>query len=192
MNIARALFLSCILLVNGCAYTPQKVLIDPDCNISLSNIGKGKSVAVKVVDERPKETIGHRGAGYLTGAEITTDQDISSVIYDEVEGALERKGFKAVSFTEEEKRFLKIEVRLIDYSTSAGFWHGYLHTKSAMKVFAKNGVDSYEKLYREENEENLWFVPGDEHNVELINIIVGDVIEQMFSDSQLLNLLTRE
>ena len=187
-----ASFFFCIFFVSACAFTPQKASLNPTIDLSESNIGNGKTVALKVIDERPEESLGHRGSAFMKGAEITTDQDVASVIYEEISEALQKQGFSTVPFDEKEKRSLKVEIRLIEYYTSTGFWTGGVHTKSALKAIARNGVDTYDKLYRVENEERVIFVPGAEHNEKIINTVIGDAIEEIFNDNQLLTLLAKE
>ena len=68
---ARAVLLAIILLA-GCALTSQQAMLRPELQLSRTDLGRGTAVALKVVDERPDKTLGHRGAG-MKGAKITTE-----------------------------------------------------------------------------------------------------------------------
>lgn len=179
-----------IVLINGCAYISQQVKIMPDLYVPESNIGQGKMVALSIIDERPDKTIGHRGSGFGKAAAINTVQDIRTTIQDEIVKGLQRKGFTLVSSDSE--RILKVEIRLIEYSTSIGFWTGGVHTKAALKAIASNNNKSYENLYRINNDRRVVIVPSANENERLINEVVTQVLEELFRDEKLFSFLASD
>ena len=179
-NLLIALTFACA----SCAVTPQQATLDPELQLPVTNIGNDTTVVMRVVDERPDSSLGHRGAAYK-GAEITTDQDVGAVIYKSIAEGLESNGFNPVPFTEDIPRMLRVDIRLLEYSTSMCFWTGGIHTKAALKITADNDGKIYENFYRANNEKRVFFVPFADENEKLINAVAIDVLQQLFQDQEL-------
>jgi uncharacterized lipoprotein len=191
-KIGYLLFLAVVTgFLVGCAYTPHKVALRPAVVVAEANVGGDVEVAVKVVDERPEQSLGHRGTAFGKAAEITTDQDVAGIFHEQVVEGLKKKGFSPVVYAEDFPRRLKVEVRLISYSTSTGLWTGGVHTKAAIKAVASNNEKTYEKLYRAENEVRKAFVPSAKTNIRLINEIVSQVLQKLFQDQDLMAFLAK-
>jgi uncharacterized lipoprotein YajG len=84
---------------------------------------------------------------------------------------------------------LTVEIRLLEYSTSTGFWSGGIHVKSAVKANASRAGHSFEKMYRGEKNEQVIVVPGDDKNEDLINESLSDVLTQVVEDKTLIMFL---
>lgn len=161
----------------------------PVVTVAEANVGNDVELAVKVVDERPDRALGRRGSALMTGAQITTDQDVAGIIYEQLVEGLKKKGFNSVAYEENFPRRLKVEVRLIKYYTSTGFWTGGVHTSAALKAVAANSDKVYENFYRVENEKRVVFVPGAKTNDRLINEVVSEVLQKLLSDQDLMAFL---
>ncbi len=173
----------------GCAFSPQEVMLGPTLNIAETNIGNGAKVSFDVVDERDDILIGHRGSAYGKAAKISNNQDITQVFSDAITEGLKRNGFLPVEGSDNSTRQLKVQIRLIRYETSTGFWTGGVHTKATIKAIASNNGKTYANLYRVENEKRFLFVPDSKENNRLINDIVSEVINELFNDQKLMSFL---
>jgi uncharacterized lipoprotein YajG len=187
-----------VTLLVGCAYTTQQATLSPELQLSGTNIGNNATVAVKVVDERSDKSLGYRGSAYGKAAKITTGQNVAEVIYEKIVEGLKQNGFNPVPHgfnpvphSKGITRALKVEIRLIEYSTSVGFWTGGVHTKSALKAIAKNNGKVYENLYRVDNEKRIVFAPFAKENEKLINKAVSEVLQKLFGDQELIAFLAR-
>jgi uncharacterized lipoprotein YajG len=183
------LLFAAVLLLGACAFNPQKVTLQPVLTVSGSDVGKARVISLKIVDERPKQVLGHRGTAYGSAAEITTDQDVSEIVRDKVSEGLRANGFDVVSAGANSPLSMKVEIRLIEYSTSTGMWTGGIHTKAALKVVCKNGSRDYENLYRQENEDRIMVVPTAEKNEEFLNKVVAQTLDKIFQDQELMKFL---
>ncbi len=175
----------------ACAYTPQNTVIDPEIDLVESNEGHGNTVLVKVVDERADKVLGHRGNAYGKGAEITTEQDLESLIREELLHGLAKKGFNPISCGVDNQPNLKVEIRLFKYTTSTGFWTGGIHTKAALKVLANYKGYNYEKMYRVDNEDRVAVVPTAEANQEYLNKLMTDILLELLEDRELIVTLAK-
>jgi len=178
-------------LLTGCAFTPQEANLDPTISVMPSQEGQGVTVSVNVVDERPSKSLGHRGSGYGKGAEITATQDLDVVVYDKVTAALRTKGFTVADAGVESPVSLKIEVRLLEYTTSVGFWTGGVHVNGALKAIADNNGEIYERMYRSDDEERVVFVPDATSNEKMINESLSFLLNQVIGDNALIGHLAK-
>jgi uncharacterized lipoprotein YajG len=188
--LKASLLFFCCLGLSACAYVPQTARLEPNVNIAESNEGNGAAVSVKVIDERPDNVIGHRGAAALAkGAAINITQDLETLVQTEILKGLAKKGFKPFSCSADEKPVLKVEIRLLEYYTSTGFWTGGVHTKAAIKAIAYVNGKTYENFYRVANEKRVMLVPTADANEKLINEILNDILKKLLDDSQLISFL---
>lgn len=189
--IRVGLFFCAAIMLSACAYTPQQAVLRPQVTVAEEGVGTGVSVGVKVMDERPDKSLGHRGAAFMKGAKISTDQDVAGVVHEAIAEGLRKKGFNPLPFDDQQEKSLKIEIRLIEYSTSTGFWTGGIHTKAAMKAFAYSGGKTYENFYRTEDEERVVFVPDADANEKMLNQTISNVLDKLFQDQKLLVFLVK-
>ena len=182
--------LSIILFINGCAFTDQKAFLNPTLTLESSNIGNGQHVGLKVVDERPNKNLGYRGGGYIgKGGAITSDQDIAKLLEEKISDGLKMKGFEPTSYSNNNTRSIKVELRSLEYFTTTGFWTGGVHTKSALKVTAKNLSKEFEDFYRIEKEERVMVGPGAQSNEKMINSALSEILQKLFDDQNLFKFL---
>lgn len=178
-----------IIFLGGCAFNPQQAKLSPSVSVMSSNEGHNVKVAIKVVDERPSKSLGRRGTGMIAAAEITAAEDIAVVVQRSLMDGLRKKGFNPIDSSEGNDPRLTIEVRLLEYSTSQGFWTGGVHIKGALKAVAVRGADNYERMYRTEKEERIVIVPTAEMNEQWINDALTSVLNQVFEDAGLFKFL---
>jgi uncharacterized lipoprotein YajG len=179
-----------VLLGAGCAYSPQQIKLAPAALIAPSDRGQGIVVAVEVTDERPSKKIGQRSDAYGMGAEITSHDDIAAVVAAEIKRGLIAKGYRVAKPGDKGAASLQVEIRLLEYGTSTGFFTGGIHLRSALKAEANHGGHVYEKLYRSEREERVAIVPTAETNAQWINRSLAEAIQQLFADAALLDFLS--
>lgn len=187
-HLIVVMVLSCLC---ACQYIPQDVKIAPTVEVTESNIGQGKLVAVQVLDERENSTIGKRGFGFETGATIATEQNVSQLFQTAVSEGLQRNGFKPVPDNVEAPTNLRVEIRTLNYDVAMGLWTGENSAESAVKVEATNGEARYEKMYRGRSAIRTVFHASQETNTKIINAAINDVLDTMFADRKLLEFLAR-
>lgn len=192
MNRRHLALALALIATGGCAFTPQQTELKADLAIASSDVGHGRQVYVLVTDERPTTEIGRRGTGAMEGAAITTTQDVAAVFRDAVTRGVASKGFVPVGDAAGTLRRLRVDIRLLEYETSMGFWTGGVHTRSALKASVFDGDRVlYENLYRDEAEDRVIFVPDAASNDVQINKVVSGVIAKLFADEALLTALAR-
>lgn len=177
-------------LVGGCAFNPQSANLVPRASVTSSSEGRSVLVGVRVVDDRPSKSLGRRGAGlYGAAAEITSTQDLAVVVDEQVKEALRKKGFRPTDVSQKSEAQLTVELRLLEYSTSVGFFTGGVNVKGNIKAVGKRAQETYERTYRVDKEERVVIVPTAEANEELINKALTELLSQMFDDVGLFRFL---
>src|SRR5262249_44296102 len=146
--------------------------------VASSSIGAGKTLALSVADERTKGVIGRRGVGGGMGGSITTDQDVAALVRTQLADGLQRNGF-AVTAAADDPRRLNVEVRAIDSELVQGFWAGSVNTSAALKAEARNGDQTFDRMYRSEQQKTALVVPGADKNEALLNTVVSQVLDKM-------------
>jgi len=184
-------FVHCALaaaLVGGCAWTPQTAALKPAPYITPSTVGNGVTVAVRTIDKRASETIGHRGVDSQNAA-ITTTQNVAALFQEKIIEGLRQKGFSASAFAGQPGRLLIVEIRQIDYTTDMEFWKGIVKTEAVLGAsMIKDGV-KFEQSYSGKRTENTVEAPGAKTNERLINGAISDALQRLFEDENLIRYL---
>lgn len=175
-------------LLAGCAWVPQKLSLAPQVRVPASNLGNGATVVVKVLDIRPTSRIGSRGID-ARGAEITTQQNVAAILQQKIIQGLNQQGFKAAPSSEEPAQVLKVELRILQYTTAMDFWQGTIRAKAGIQAYLKAKERIYDQPYVAEREEHVVEAPGANTNERLINGAISDVLERLLTDEKLLKLL---
>ncbi|MGH6890791.1 MAG: YajG family lipoprotein [Dongiaceae bacterium] len=185
----RSALLSLFLMptFGGCALVDESVTLRPTTQVSASAVGHGQRVGLNVVDERTTTIIGFRGP--LRTAEITTAQDVRQVVNDAVAQGLRNLGFDPIAHTGAVPVTLVVQIRELSYEATSGFLTGGIYTRAALKAIARRNQDSFEELYRVEEEERTVVVPTEASDAERINLALSHAIDKMFTDQRLLDFL---
>jgi uncharacterized lipoprotein YajG len=179
-----------LLVVGGCAYIDQNLKVSPIVEIASVDIGAGKKVCLRIVDDREEQLIGKRAGGYGIGmAKISTDQDLAELLKNIISDGLRKKGFEPVA-ENETLLVMRVELRALAYDTAVGLWTGGNIGKAVVKVVAsKPSGKTFEKSYRGQKEIRTIFVGSQETNSKVINGALDEVIKKVFEDKELLNFL---
>lgn len=190
-NLTFKLLLSLgTLALTGCAFNPQTVTFNRDLAVPTAALGGGNAISLVVKDERADTALGRRGTGVAQAAAITTKENMDQVVKDKFTVGLQNLGFK-VAADAGGPRKLTVELRLLGYSTSQGFWTGGVHTKGAIKVMGRFGDTDFEKTFRAEEEERIMVVPTADKNAELLNKILDQTLIKVFADEEFRAFLKR-
>lgn len=173
----------------GCTFKHQAVKIQPQIDVAQSDLGKGRKVLVRVVDERPKTTLGTRGARGV-GADMTIEGDVTSIVGSAIEDGLTKQGF-SVTHDPLEERQLRVELRNLDYDVIVGFWAGTLKVDTTLKGICQHGsVRPYEGMHRGQFTESVQVVQGAAANNDYVSDSVSKAMNSLLSDRELMQCLS--
>jgi|CXWL01.1.fsa_nt_gi uncharacterized lipoprotein len=182
-----------LILLAGCAYIDQSLKVNPTVSIAPSDIGGGKQISVQIIDDREEQFIGKRVNGYgMSGAKITTDQDLVETLKEPIYSGLTKKGFAPVN-SEDILPRLRTELRSLSYDTATGLWTAGNIGKTTIKIIATNtSGKTFEKTYRGQKEIRTVFIGSQETNSKVVNEAFGDAIGKIFNDEDMLKFLAEK
>lgn len=177
-----------VAALSGCAFAPQAVVITPTVDVPASKIGNDRPLTLNVVDERPRQTLGTRGARGV-GADLTVQGDLKTVVEKALEDGLKRQSFKTMA-TEADGRLLRVEIRNLDYQVIQGFWAGTLKVDVALKAICQRGAQRpYEQLHRGEIADAIGVIQGEQSNNTYISNAVSTAVNSLLKDEKLMSCL---
>lgn len=191
LNSIAMLLTITLLLLAGCAQSPQQVWLEPKLNVPPSSLGEGRVVAVDVVDRRPNASLGNYGKSRDASTELSTGQDIALVVKQEVISGMRKKSFVAVEEQANRDARINVEVLSLEYATSPNTWTGDVYIKSAIKATASKNGKTLEKMYRANFDKRVVVVPTATTNEQWLNEALGDVLRQLLEDRELSLFLTQ-
>ena len=188
----RYLFLAVsTVFTTGCAFTPQAIKIAPAVSVTSSQIGGGRDMALNVVDERPKKTLGTVGARGV-GADISLESDLVASVQRALSDGLSKLNFKPSINRGAGRPELRVEIRNLDYTVIMGFWAGTLRVDAGLKAICLKGVTRpYEKLHSGTFVESVQIVQSKEANERYINTAVSAAVNSLLADSDLITCLAQ-
>lgn len=187
-NLSAAGAAVAVALLSGCAFTPQAVVITPEIETTSSTEGANRALALNVVDERPRQSLGTRGVRGV-GADLTVQGDLRQVVEKAIQDGLTRKTFK-VSGSDTDNRLLRVEIRNLDYQVIQGFWAGTLKVDVSLKAVCQRGnARPYEQLHRGDISDAIGVVQGEASNNTYISKAVSQAVNSLLKDEQLMRCL---
>ena len=175
-------------LVCSCAVIHQEITLKPDVNVASTDIGKGRAVKLKTVDERTSAVIGSRGlkGGPASSAEITSSQDVLAVVQTSLLDGLTRKGFRPTLEEGSLQYGLRVDLRNLEYSLTPGIVMFNLRAEAAIKATCMvNGKESYDRMYRGEEKDRAFFVQFASANEQYISSALSKAIQSLLDDAKL-------
>lgn len=193
-RIAIALFvLLCAGLVASCSGVPaQSVQLRPDVKAPSGNVGKGKPVALRVVDARADKVLGYRNADGAHTAPITVEGDLAQAVGQPLSRMLSSLGFEPSAYKEGAPRTLTVTVRELGYNAQALTVTRKVATKCTVAVRATNGPGTWEGTFPVSQEKELMMAPDENANARLINDVLSESLSLMMSDPELVQFLGKD
>ena len=174
--------------VGGCAWVHQNATLQLNPQIAPSQIGAGRTVAVRVNDRRASDILGYRGLDSQDAA-ITTKQNITALFQAKIIEGLGAKGFKAVPFTDQSAGVLNVDVMQIVYTTDLEFLKGSMQARAVIRVSTLKNGSFFDQNYFGLRKEAIFEAPPASRNEDLINAAISDSVQRMFEDSRLMSFL---
>lgn len=174
--------LTALIALGGCHFTPQSVIITPVVNVRASNVGNNALMALNVMDERPRESLGTRGVRGV-GADLTVQGNLKSIVEKALSDGLARQGFGVGAA---DNRLLRVEIRNLDYQLIQGLLTGTLEVDISLKAICqRDSARSYEQMYRGHVEDDVFFVQDEDSNNDYISLAVSRGVNSLLRDDQL-------
>jgi len=191
---ALAALLACLLL-SACGTLPgQTVSLHPNVTVPAGNIGKGRSVALRVLDGRQDKVLGYRNmdASRTAPIKLEGERELPEGIGLVASKALTDLGFQVVPPKESANRSLTITVRDLSYKADALTVTKKMAVKCVLAAKAQSGPGVWEGTYPVSQEKEVVMTPDMDANARFINEVLSESLSMLLSDPELVQFLGRE
>lgn len=173
------------VVLTGCVYVPQAVVISPNVIVKNSQVGGDRVLSLSVLDERPHQTMGSRGF-VGEGAALTIQGEFQTIVRNAIFDGLQKQSFRPQAELNPEGRELRVEIRTLDYALIQGFWALSLNIDVGLKAICVRGsMRPYEQLHRGHFTDSLQLSPTEAANTVYINRAVSDAVNSLLADQDL-------
>lgn len=178
-------------MVQGCTLKPQYLQIDPPVKVKSAQVGSGKTVGLRVSDERASKKLGEVGDPDRKMVDVFVEEDPSPAIYKRVEQALTRMGFKVQPYTESMDSTLAITINNLELQSEKQPLTFDTELRAEVAAHAVNSSSTYDRQFNVRTRRNGAAPPYRKDSAKLVNTALSQALEDLLSDEQLLALLAR-
>jgi uncharacterized lipoprotein YajG len=180
-----------ITLMVGCATLPQRLAIQPSIQMVAGDIiADHQEISLRVIDLRPEDQLGYLEDGNGNRQPFFSTQELDIVIDKAVAAGLRKKGFIPLSGVHENNISLAVEIQEFNHRVSPGIVKVPVKTKISLRATAVNGRHKLTSYYSIDKQAVLVLRPRIQQNQRLVNEALAAVLEQIFQDQKLLNMLS--
>lgn len=177
--------LSGLLLLCGCALSPQVVFVQPALDTTaLPQDGSASTLAFAVKDVRTNTIVGYRGGVYDT-ATITLTGDSTARIQAGLEQALAARGFSVVPAGTPSSVTLLVELAELGYKVTQGQVTRVVEVTAAIRARSQSGEVTRTGEYRDTRTQEFVKPPADSQNEALINDVLSAALQRLVADADL-------
>jgi uncharacterized lipoprotein YajG len=178
------------MLMVGCASLPQRLAIQPSIQTVAGDIiADHQEIFLRVIDSRPENQLGYLEDGHGNCQPFLSTQELDMVIDKAVAAGLRKKGFIPLSGVHENNISLAVEIQEFNHRVLPGIVKVPVQTKISLRTTAVNGGHKLTSYYSIDKQAVLALRPGIRQNQRLVNEALAAVLEQIFQDQKLLNIL---
>ncbi|WP_227370852.1 YajG family lipoprotein [Halomonas sp. M20] len=186
-------WLTGLLLLAGCAQSPQYLQVKPNVGQSLPQVGNGQSVTLDVVDGRESDVLGTRSGAAMSTAVISVEaHDLMPKLKNQAEQALVQMGFNPTADTAPGRPSLTLTLTDLSYQKAEG---KPLLDKAVLlarfRAVANNDRQSYTGTYTAKREQEYAMKPGREANTNMVSDLLSRALQRTFNDPQIGSQLAR-
>jgi uncharacterized lipoprotein YajG len=204
MRLATWAVVAAALSISACTHfivTRQApILVRPELAVSPASIGTGKTLYVRVLDERLSDVLGERAPPPFA-FNLTVVKDFTDGLRDSLSKALRAQGFSIASEPSPGGRELRVAVRQLDYSITIRSEHtvltrlteGYnLRVGCQLKAVclgtqtSSSPVGPVEKSFSGGFDSKwVWSIPDNAANVKFVNGAISQALNALLADTEL-------
>ncbi|WP_165680347.1 YajG family lipoprotein [Metapseudomonas otitidis] len=178
------------LTLVGCALSPQQLSPQPKLTGSLTPVGQGQPVVVRVADGRPSPVLGTRGGLYADTSNVTVQgQDILPRLQAEAEAAVRLLGFTPSPNAYNAPQLTLTLAELKYQSPKEGLYVTEADISATFRVDVQNATRRYSGRYGASLNQRFGTAPNQETNTKLVSNVLSDALTRAFKDPTIGQLL---
>lgn len=186
MKIISTVLIMFVLVIGGCALSPQVIVIDPDLYVEkTSTATKPVILRLDVVDGRSSEFIGKRGGIYEETSDISTDPNMNASISRKLATTLNSMGYMVARQGEASDAALTVRITSIDYKINKEKVLYKVETKVDIQAVCRKGTREFTGGYSAIRKKEYVKVPTMGQNETIVNEAVSVALQTMLKDADL-------
>jgi uncharacterized lipoprotein len=186
MKIISTVLIMFVLVIGGCALSPQVIVIDPDLYVEkTSTATKPVILRLDVVDGRSSEFIGTRGGIYEETSDISTDPNMNASISRKLATTLNSMGYMVARQGEASDAALTVRITSIDYKINKEKVLYKVETKVDIQAVCRKGTREFTGGYSAIRKKEYVKVPSMGQNETIVNEAVSVALQTMLKDADL-------
>ncbi|TBU97370.1 YajG family lipoprotein [Stutzerimonas kirkiae] len=175
-----------VLVLAGCAHSPQQLDPQPKLNESIAAVGQGQPVVVRVVDGRPSPNLGTRGGLYPeTSAIVVPAAKVLPRLQEQVEAAVRLLGFTPTPNAYNAPQLTLTLAELKYQSPKEGLYVTEADISATYRVEVQNAGRSYSGRYGASLNQRFGMAPNEQTNTRLISEVMSDALTRVFRDQRI-------
>jgi uncharacterized lipoprotein len=180
------------LAIAGCAHSPQQLDPNPKINGSITPVGQGQPVSVRVVDGRPSPTLGTRGGLYPeTSAVIVPKEKVVPKLQAQAEAAVRLLGFTPSPNAYNAPQLTLTLAELKYQSPKEGLYVTEATIGATFRVEVQNGGRRYTGRYGASLNQRFGMAPNEQTNTKLVSDVLSDALSRAFRDQSIGQVLSQ-
>ncbi len=170
-----------VALVAACAPTGQVISLSPSGAVDQSEVGVGREVAVRTVNERDRIRLGMADSRLSESEPLVSDRDLADVVNDAAKQALRRKGFRPVAWSESADRRLTVRIRELEHNVSSAVPR-QVRTRVELSFDAANDGRTLSGSSRSSQTDSVTVRPSPRDNARYIEEAVDGALRNLYND----------
>jgi uncharacterized lipoprotein YajG len=193
--MSRIVALSSIMIVSimmmvGCASLPQRLVIQPSIQtVADDSIADHQEISLRVIDSRTENDLGYLEDGEGNRQPFLSTQELDMVIDKAIAAGLRKKGFIPLAGVHENNISLTVVIQEFSHRVSPGIVKVPVQTKISLRTSAVNGGRKLTTYHSIDKQAVLALRPGIQQNQRLVNEALTAVLEKIFQDRKMFNVL---
>ncbi|MGK9065548.1 YajG family lipoprotein [Stutzerimonas chloritidismutans] len=187
-----SLFVVSAVALTGCAHSPQQLDPNPKITESISPVGQGQPVVVRVVDGRASATLGTRGGLYPeTSAVIVPKERVVPKLQAQAEAAVRLLGFTPSPNAYNAPQLTLTLAELKYQSPKEGLYVTEAKIGATFRVEVQNGGRRYTGRYGASLDQRFGMAPNEQTNTKLVTDVLSDALTRVFRDQNIGQVLSQ-
>jgi uncharacterized lipoprotein len=190
MNMIKTALLIPLLVLTGCALSPQTVTIMPDIKVAnANNDQQQKTIQIGVNDARANKIIGTRGGIYADTSAITADADITQSVRNSLTAAYRVLGYNVLNSGANVQ--IIVDITDLKYNATGETTIRAVDTAAALKATCQSGTYVVTNEYRITDKADVLKPPTVGENQDYINETLSSTLQRLVNDASILDCINR-
>jgi uncharacterized lipoprotein len=180
------LFFVMLILLSGCALSPQVVVINPELESSpTGTAGKTAIVRLSIVDARSSVVIGQRGGIYKDTSDISTDERMNTSLVQNVGKVLKSLGYAVVGKEQDANVDLTVKIASLTYVANTEDLLDKIEVKASIQAVCLKGNKQFTGGYNATRKKDFLKAPTMDQNEVIVNEAISVALQAMLKDQEL-------